>query len=151
MQEITGNIWDYHRKGHWIVIPTNSTVKSNGECVMGRGLALQVKQKYPRVPKLLGKAILDNGNIVHDDGDNGLIFFPVKHNWYEKANLELIEQSIQELVELFDTAIVDYPIPIYLPRVGCGNGKLDWKDVKLILEKYLDDRFVIVDWLEKDN
>ena len=30
------------------------------------------------------------------------------------------------------------------PRVGCGNGALDWKDVRPILRRYLDDRFILV-------
>ena len=36
-------------------------------------------------------------------------------------------------------------VKIYLPKVGCGNGKLDWKNVELILDKYLDERFIVVD------
>ncbi len=31
-----------------------------------------------------------------------------------------------------------------LPRVGCGNGSLDWEDVQPILERHLDDRFILV-------
>ena len=36
---------------------------------------------------------------------------------------------------------------VALPRVGRGNGRLDWKDVKPILEG-LDDRFVVCYMLE---
>lgn len=69
----------------------------------------------------------------------------MKHNWWEKADTSLIEQSTLQLKDFFDTIIGGYPTPIYLVRPGCGNGQLDWKDVKPILEKYLDDRFTIVE------
>lgn len=143
MKEITGDIWDFHKQGHWIVITTNGTVKANGEAVMGRGVALQAKQKFPDVPKLLGDEIRRRGNCLTYESSRGLIFFPVKHNYWKRADLDLIEKSVKELVDLFDN-VIDYPTPIYMVRPGCGYGQLDWKDVKPILERYLDDRFVVV-------
>ena len=144
MKETTGDIWDFHKQGKWIVITTNGTVKNNGEAVMGRGLALQAAKKFPGLALRLGKVIKQTGNYLHHDGSTGLIFFPVKHNWWERADMVLIEESTKELLDLFNNHITDYPFPIYLVRPGCGNGKLNWKDVKPILEKYLDDRFVVI-------
>jgi len=145
VKEITGDIWDYHKKGHWIVITTNGNVKTNGEAVMGKGIALQAKQRYPDLPLMLGKQIQQVGNVLHHWGQEGLLFLPTKHNWWEKSDLELIEMGIQQLKDFFDKIIKDYPTPIYLVRPGCSSGGLDWKDVKPILEKYLDNRFVVVE------
>ena len=33
---------------------------------------------------------------------------------------------------------------VVLPRLGCGLGQLRWDDVKPILERYLDDRFIVL-------
>ena len=73
--------------------------------------------------------------------ENKLITLPVKHNWREKADLRLIEESCGSLVHHVDNL---HLLEVYMVRPGCGNGGLDWKDVKPILEKYLDDRFVMV-------
>ncbi len=112
---------------------------------MGKGIALQAKQRYPELPRELGDVIKTQGNRVHCDSSRGLLLFPTKYGWWEKSSLDLIETSTRELVDLFDNLISDYPTPIYLVRLGCSNGQLDWKDVKPILEKYLDDRFVVVE------
>lgn len=142
MKEIKGNIWDYYGKGHWIVITTNGTVKRNGEAVMGRGVALQAKQRFPDLPKRLGDCIRGPiGNHVTLQPTCGIFTFPVKHDWREKADLELIERGCKELLGVADV----FKPPFYMVRPGCGNGGLDWKDVKPILEKYLDDRFVVVE------
>lgn len=145
MKEIKGNIWNYQGKGHWIIITTNGNVKNNGKAVMGRGIARQAAVRFPKLPTMLGEQINLLGNILHHWDKEGLLFFPTKHNWWEKSDIDLIEKSTQELKNFFDEVITDYPTPIYLVRPGCSNGGLDWKDVKPILEKYLDDRFVVVD------
>jgi hypothetical protein len=149
MREIKGDIWDFHREGYWIVIPTNGFVKKNGECVMGRGLAWQAKQRYPNLPRLLGEKILLYGNSLFTFPEYHLITFPVKRVWWEKADLTLIDKSANILHEMFFHYGVAYihhiNTPVFLPWVGCGNGGLDKKNVKPILEKYLDDRFMIVD------
>lgn len=141
MREVQGDIWDYHKQGHWIVITTNGFVKKNGECVMGRGVAAQAKSRFPDLPSLLGTWIKESGNQTALFGGYRIATFPVKHNWWEKASLSLVEASCVRLVNLVDLAHLEPPI--YLVRPGCGNGQLDWQDVKPILEKYLDDRFII--------
>lgn len=128
-----------------IVITTNGFVKRNGEAVMGRGCAAEAKQRYPSLPVLLGRLLSAYGNrcflmTLPDIGE--LITFPVKHNWYEVADSVLIERSAKQLVAIADNWGFE---EIWLPRPGCGNGKLSWEHVvKPLLEPILDDRFIIV-------
>ncbi len=138
MKEINANIWDFLESG-FIVIPTNGTVRKDGACVMGRGLALQAKRKFPGFDHILGSNILKNGNelTIFYSVPANLITFPVKHNWWEKADLELIRKNAKILSQI--------KLRIFLPLVGCGNGGLDLKDVMPILEEYLtDDRYTLV-------
>ena len=145
MKEIKGNIWDYHKKGFWIIVPTNGVVKTNGEAVMGRGLALQAKQRFPDLPTELGERIKEYGNVVFTFYNYHVITFPVKQGWWTRASIGLIEKSCSSLKKIFKYNLTGIPTPVYLPKVGCGNGKLDWKDAKPILEKYLDSRFIVCD------
>lgn len=152
MKEIEGDIWDYHGQGRWIVITTNGTVRKDGACVMGRGVAFQAKQRFPDLPYMLGTHIIAIGNGVFNFTDYRIIAFPVKHNWHEQADLELIASSVTRLVllagSLFTSGYYEFAniFPLYMVRPGCGNGKLDWEtQVKPILEKYLDDRFIVVE------
>jgi hypothetical protein len=104
---------------------------------MGRGVALQAKKRYRTLPYELGAKIEVFGNEVFTFKDYGILTFPVKHKWFEKADLELIEHSCKQLLYVVDR-------PIYLPMVGCGNGHLLWRDVHPILDKYFDDTFTVV-------
>lgn len=145
-QEIKGDIWDKYKEGFWVVIPTNGFVKNNGEVVMGRGLALQVKNKIKDLPFIIGSIIKDSGNNPIIIPKYKIITLPVKYNWWENANLQLIEESIKTLLNMMSndfSGIINSKV--YLPRIGCGNGKLEWNTVKPILEKYLDERFVVCD------
>ena len=144
MLEVHGDIWDFYKQGYWIVIPTNSFVKSNGECVMGAGLAFDAKDRFPKLPKELGDRLNAYGNEVFTFWNYKVITFPVKRWWWEKASLELIEKSSKSMQTIFKYNLAGIRTPVYIPKVGCGNGKLSWESVKPILEKYLDDRFVVV-------
>jgi len=146
VKEIQGNIWELRREGKYIVIPTNGFIKNTGECVMGRGLAFQAKVKFPNLPKELGDRIKIYGNVVFVWTKYRLITFPVKRVWWEKADIELIEKSCEQLREIFKLNLSGLPVPVYLPRVGCGNGKLNWSDVKPILDRILDDKFIVCDY-----
>jgi len=147
MLEAFGDFWIEPGDVH--VITTNGTVKANGRCVMGRGVAKQAKVRFPGIDKELGRQLIKDGNRVHPLGlwalANGRVYniysFPVKHNWWEKADLDLIARSCEEL-----TAIVPTDFDrIVMVRPGCGNGQLDWEEVKPILASYLNNRFMIVE------
>lgn len=141
MKEVTGNLWDVEADVR--VITTNGFIKRDGRAVMGRGVALQAVNKDPELPGLLGALLQDRGNVPMpiDSMAGHLITLPVKHNWYEPASLDLIETSIHRLVKIVDDRLWKV---VVMPRPGCGNGQLDWKDVKPLIEPLLDDRFVIV-------
>jgi hypothetical protein len=132
-----------------VCVTTNGTLKKDGRGVMGRGIALQAERKFKDVDRALGRAINHNGNCVQvlltarepDGREYAVVAFPVKHQWWERADLDLIARSAQQLVSLADqrqwTRVV-------LPRPGCGNGHLTWDEVEPILRPLLDDRFLVV-------
>ena len=143
MQEAKGNLWTFPAQAR--IITTNGTVKKDGTCVMGRGCASEAKSKYPDLPLMLGQAISGLGNEAFwfpmPSANEPLISFPVKHNWWEKADLKLIQQSARKIVSM---RALEHMVAIVMPRPGCGNGGLKWEDVKPVLEPILDDRFIAI-------
>jgi len=137
--ELTADLWD----PRWDLrcITTNGTVKKNGECVMGRGVANQAKLRYKRIAKILGNAIKAEGNHVHFLGFASIASFPVKHNWWEKADPDLILRNAVELNLFVDEH--SHVRQVAIPRPGCGNGGLNWEDVKPVID-FLDDRFYVI-------
>jgi hypothetical protein len=137
------DLWDV--KDGTICITTNGTITKDGRAVMGRGCALEAAKKYPAFPKLFADILKTAGNHVilfQLFIDRDIITFPVKHNWYEKADIELIKKSCLELVDLMQKNSLS---KVYLPRPGCGNGHLDWdKDVKPVIKDLLPDNVIIV-------
>lgn len=136
MLELFGNAWELS-KGHILCITTNGAIRRDGEAVMGRGIAYQALQKFPRLPMQLGKAIQANGNHLADLGQWDqwyLLSFPVKAHWSDRARFKLIAQSARELQDWFWKQASNRNRQVYLPRPGCGNGGLEWPDVKEVLE-----------------
>jgi len=140
--ETVGDLWDLAR-GSVLVITTNGCINRHGACVMGRGIALQAKQRFPGVALKLGGYIRQYGNRCFNLGvweGYRLVSFPVKHQWDQPADLELIERSARQLVEMADKFGWEC---LYMPRPGCGNGRLSWSQVRPVLERILDERFVV--------
>ncbi len=140
MKEVFGNLWDFDGI---FAVTTNGFVKKDGNCVMGRGCAKETALRFGWLPRKLGAAITKDGNHVFYFPEYPLITFPVKHVWWEPADLDLIQQSARELLETIEQSKINEAI--YNPRPGCGNGKLRWEDVKKILSPILkSDQFHIV-------
>jgi hypothetical protein len=145
MLEQVGDIWALGSAPNSLIgITTNGFIKRNGECAMGRGVARQAAQRYPGLPARLGNAINQLGNHVIWFKDINIFTLPVKHNWWEPADTELIARSVMEVNGLA-IGLQDPDQRFYLPRPGCGNGRLKWEDVKPICEA-LTDQFIIVEY-----
>lgn len=148
MREKEGDLFVVGRSCNALCLTTNGTVKNNGRAVMGRGVAQHARDNWPGTDRRLGHALRLNGNIVQKIGTRrdysrryAIVAYPVKHGWHEDADLDLIMQSAQQLVELADQ---EGWRTIALPRPGCGNGQQSWSVVKPLIEPILDDRFVVV-------
>lgn len=141
MKQEVGNLWDFYDSGDWIAITTNSFIKKNGGVAMGRGCALEARLRYPQLPFVLAAHIKTEGNIPLFISSLRIVSFPVKTNWWDKADLELIKNSAIFLVkELSNFNITK----LIVPRTGCGMGGLKWSRVQEILDPIFDDRFIVI-------
>lgn len=137
MIEVYGDLWDY--PAQVICLTTNGTIKKNGHVVMGRGVAQQARDKFRDLDLLLATMIRREGLRV-SFLTTKLFSFPVKYNWWEKADLELISKSARQLAQIAS----DQPNLIFvLPRPGCGNGQRTWDEVKPLLQDLPDNVHVI--------
>jgi hypothetical protein len=135
MRETTGDLWDY---AGWKVIPTNGDVKKDGKAVMGAGLAKQCADRYPEIPRLVGRNLTIVGNVPFFFARHKLITFPTKNHFYEPALLSLVLASARTISKIEG-------VEVFLPRVGCGLGGLEWEIVGPALAAILaGDHFVVV-------
>lgn len=111
--------------------------------VMGKGLALQFKQRYPRNYQLyreacrnnqvcLGKMLVVPTNQVTNP--KWIINFPTKTHWREPSQLSYIERGLVDLVQQVSFYGIN---SLAVPALGAGLGGLDWEDVKAMLLRYL--------------
>jgi hypothetical protein len=158
MQQVTGNIWDYHKYTTitgWpeaaIVIPTNIGWKANGHNVMGAGLAKDAAKRFPDLTQRYGALCKLHGlnTPVLFMEDLALVLFPTKPlnldapnmSWQGSSDIHRVEQSLRELVDLQPSM----NRPVYIPLVGCGNGRLRESAVLPLMEKYLQSNsFILV-------
>lgn len=146
MREQTGDLWKLIQPGDALVITTNGDVDKRGWAVMGRGIALQAARRFAdeglkeRLGWMLQHGLGNHVSYVHTSAPFSLLTMPVKHHWHEKADPDLIIRSAHELV---DVARGWAWGTIWLPRPGCGNGRLNWIDVRPLIEPILDDRFTV--------
>ena len=146
MLESCDDIWDYQGKAI-IAVTTSGSLTKADKAVMGRGVARQAALRFPCLPEELGALLREHGNHVHLLGE-GIVSFPVEESAWACPELRLISRSALELRQLADREGWER---VVVPRPGCGGGGLDWREVRPLLEKHFDDRFLVVSALTKSD
>lgn len=75
-----------------------------------------------------------------------LASFPTKHHWRDPSDLNLIETSANQMMNIANKFNLKR---IYVPIPGGSNGKLKWEDIQPRLTG-LDERFIVYSLDEED-
>jgi uncharacterized protein YwgA/O-acetyl-ADP-ribose deacetylase (regulator of RNase III) len=109
--------------------------------IMGKGIALQFKKRYPEMYKdyvhrcerqevQLGRPYLYQSLFLP-----WILNFPTKDHWRSVATLENIIKGLEYLRQNYkDWGITS----IAVPPLGCGEGQLEWRIVGPTLYRYLN-------------
>ncbi len=127
-------------KGNLLTSPAQVLVNTvNTVGVMGKGIALEFKNRYPEMFKLYQRECdnknIDVGNLLlWKDEEKWILLFPTKKHWRSPSKTDYIEKGLDKFVKSYEALGIE---SVAFPRLGCGNGGLDWNDVKPIMEYYL--------------
>jgi O-acetyl-ADP-ribose deacetylase (regulator of RNase III) len=128
-----------------------NTVNTVG--VMGKGIALMFKEKFPenfaayaaackRGEVQVGSMFVTRAPEL--TGPRWIINFPTKKHWRQKSKLEWIVDGLEDLRRVIAEKGIR---SIAIPPLGSGNGGLEWFEVRPLIEaalSKLDDTEVIV-------
>lgn len=108
--------------------------------VMGKGVALAFKNRYPSMFHAY-RAACDKGEVqpgrLHIWPDRlgiTVVNFPTKRHWKQPSRYEDIESGLSALREFL---LKRGTVRVALPALGCGHGGLDWDRVSAMIGKKL--------------
>jgi len=131
-------------QGNLLEADTDALVNTvNTVGVMGKGIALMFKEAFPENFKAYEAACKTNdvriGRMLVTErkdlmGPKWIINFPTKKHWRQPSKIEWIASGLEDLKRV----IVEEKIKsVALPPLGSGNGKLDWQEVRPVIEAAL--------------
>ena len=131
-------------QGNLLDAPVDAVVNTvNTVGVMGKGIALMFKERYPENYKAyaaackagevaVGRMFVTPG--VELNGPRWIINFPTKQDWRRPSRLEWVVSGLEDLKEVIREKSIR---SIAIPPLGCGNGGLDWRVVRPVVEASL--------------
>jgi O-acetyl-ADP-ribose deacetylase (regulator of RNase III) len=126
----------------WTVFdPPVQTIVNTVNCVgvMGKGLALEVKKRFPVVylkyRRACERGTLDIGKLqLVKTPATWILNFPTKRHWRFPSKLADIEAGLKKFASTYKRRGIT---SVAFPPLGCGAGGLKWEDVKPVMEKHL--------------
>jgi O-acetyl-ADP-ribose deacetylase (regulator of RNase III) len=120
---------------------TAQTLVNTVNCVgvMGKGLAKEFKQREPKMfaayKHICDQKLLSPGKLWLWRGTSSwTLNFPTKIHWRNPSKIEWIEAGLKKFVGTYEALGIN---EISFPRLGCGNGGLNWDDVRPLMESHL--------------
>jgi O-acetyl-ADP-ribose deacetylase (regulator of RNase III) len=106
-----------------------NTVNTVG--VMGKGIARTFKDVYPEMfrqyQQLCEKKRLHTGKLwLYKTDHKWILNFPTKVHWRQPSKPQYVEEGLKTFVS---TYAVQGITSVAFPKLGCGNGELDWEGV----------------------
>jgi O-acetyl-ADP-ribose deacetylase (regulator of RNase III) len=107
--------------------------------VMGKGIALMFKERFPQNTReytaaSTAKHVKVGQMLVTETGElqpRWIINFPTKRHWRHPSKLEWIDAGLHDFVRVVRELGVK---SVALPPLGCGNGGLAWSSVRPLIE-----------------
>jgi len=135
-----------YTKGNLLDAPVEALVNTVNEVgVMGKGIALMFREAFPESAKTYEQAAKQGrvkvGHVLVTQnkelfGPRWILHFPTKKHWRHPSKLEWIRQGLSDLKRV----VREHEIRrIALPPLGCGNGGLQWAQVRREIEAALGD------------
>lgn len=116
------------------------TIPVNCVGVMGKGIALECKKQHPWIYKsyrrMCGDGRMIPGHVVRFAGRTATFYLiATKDHYRNGSRLEWIEEGLRVLRSHAEILRNE---SIALPALGCGAGGLAWRDVKPVIEHYMN-------------
>lgn len=132
------NMVTYIDKGDIFLIEGVKSYAHGCNCAgaMGKGIALQFKDKYPRM-YLEYRRLCKDGKFRPGDvfdycyGEGHVYNLATQATWRTKAKTEYIGEALRRMLE---AAVNDGVKSIAMPAIGAGLGGLAWEDVKSVID-----------------
>lgn len=134
-----------------------NTVNTVG--VMGKGIALMFKERYPDNFEAYAEACKRKEVQVGEmfvtatselSGPQWVINFPTKQHWRNPTKMEWVADGLESLKRVISEKGIR---SVAIPSLGCGNGGLNWQDVRKLMERSLGEvkgvEFIVYEPTEK--
>lgn len=131
-----------YTEGNLIEAQTEALVNTVNEVgVMGKGIALMFKEAFSENTAAYVRAcrsgqvrvgtmfVTFNPTLI---GPRWIVNFPTKKHWRNPSRMEWIRDGLQDLVRVVRAEGIQ---SIAIPPLGCGNGGLEWSDVREEIER----------------
>lgn len=102
---------------------------------MGKGIALEFKRRFPAMYQEYRRRCkageFQLGDVFVWEGEPVVFNLATQKYPGSRADLEAIETALTRMVRIAETMAIDR---IGLPKIGAGLGKLEWSQVRAVIE-----------------
>lgn len=140
MKEISGSLKEIIKDYNVVCLPTSGFIKADGTGMITKSTPTELVELISDFPTKLGRHIKTYGNNIEAIAIVNrayIVTFPIMDSCVGGVDLNILERSCQQLMRKTTKSY-----KILLPRLA--KNKDIWEGIKVVLEKYLDERVTII-------